>query len=140
MARTTLAQAIAAEAAALDALAGVLAEETSALCACDVDAVERSAARKLALVRDIERLGAERRALLAQAPDPSATAPALAAMVATAAEANRVNALNGRLIDRHQQYVARSLAALRGAAGDAAVYGPDGQSPLAVTSRPRAFA
>jgi flagellar biosynthesis/type III secretory pathway chaperone len=140
MARATLAQAIAAEAAAFDALAGVLADETAALCACDVDAVERSAARKLALVRDLERLGAERRSLAVQAPDDSATAPALAAMVAAAVEANRVNALNGRLIDRHQQYVARSLAALRGAAAGAPVYGPDGQSPPAVTSRPRALA
>jgi flagellar biosynthesis/type III secretory pathway chaperone len=140
MADRDLQQAIAAEAAGLDALAAVLAQETSALCACDVAAVERTAARKLELVRDIERLGAARRALAARAGDAAAVAPELAALAASAVEANRVNALNGRLIDRHQQYVARSLAALRGAAGSAPVYGPDGQAPLAVTSRPRALA
>jgi flagellar biosynthesis/type III secretory pathway chaperone len=132
--------AIAAEAAGIDALAAVLAEETAALCACDVEAVERTAARKLDLVRDIERLSATRRALTARLSDRATAAPLLAALVACAAEASRVNALNGRLIDRHQQYGARSLAALRGAAGGAAVYGPDGQSPLATTSRPRALA
>lgn len=140
MADADLRRAIAAEAAGLDALAAVLAEETSALCACDVDAVERTAARKLELVRDIERLGAARRALATRNGATPAAEPALAALAASAVEANRVNALNGRLIDRHQQYVARSLAALRGAAGSATVYGPDGQAPLAVTSRPRALA
>jgi flagellar biosynthesis/type III secretory pathway chaperone len=135
-----LAQAIAAEAAGIDALAAVLGEETAALCACDVDAVERTAARKLELVREIERLGARRRALAARTPDDAAAASPFAALVASAAEACRVNALNGRLIERHQQYVARSLAALRGAAGGAPVYGPDGQSPLATTSRTRALA
>ncbi|HEV8502812.1 MAG TPA: flagellar protein FlgN [Casimicrobiaceae bacterium] len=124
----TLDAAIAAECERYDALARVLQDETQALCHGDIDAVERTAAAKLALVRELERLTAHRVALAAQAPAAHAAA-ALAPLVARAGEARRVNALNGRLIDRRQQYTARSLAALRGAAGGAPVYGPDGQAP-----------
>lgn len=136
----TLEAAIAAECDGYDALARVLDDETQALCGGDIDAVERTAAAKLALVRELERMTAHRVALATRADAADAPAPALSALVARAVEARRVNALNGRLIDRHQQYTARSLAALRGAAGGAPVYGPDGQAPLGPLPHTRATA
>ena len=135
----TLDAAIAAECERYDALARVLQDETQALCHGDIAAVERTAAAKLALVRDLERLTAHRKALAAQ--DRGADARAvLAPLIARAGEARRVNALNGRLLDRRQQYTARSLAALRGAAGGAPIYGPDGQAPATPLPLTRATA
>jgi flagellar biosynthesis/type III secretory pathway chaperone len=125
------------------ALIALLDDETRSLCAGDAFALEAKADAKLAQVRALERMGQQRRQLMAQvspgrAPlaqvsaGPAPLAPALVESLRVlherASEAKRINILNGRLIDRHQHYASRSLAALREAAGQPALYGADGQA------------
>jgi flagellar biosynthesis/type III secretory pathway chaperone len=115
------------------ALIALLDDETRSLCAGDAFALEGKADAKLAQVRVLERIGQQRRQLMARvSPGPAPSAPALAESLRVlherASEARRINILNGRLIDRHQQYASRSLAVLRDAAGLPGLYGADGQS------------
>lgn len=142
----TLDAVVAAENAGYAALVALLDDETRALCAGDIGVLERQSAAKLAQVRRLEALFAERQRLAAN-PAPagathttagSDTQAALQLLHERAAEAKRINALNGRLIDRHQLYASRSLAALRDAAGQPALYGADGQASHAPGAQPRA--
>ncbi|MEP7062190.1 MAG: flagellar protein FlgN [Betaproteobacteria bacterium] len=142
---STLDALLAAENAGYATLIELLHDETRALCAGDVGVLERHAATKLEQVRALERLFAERQRLatrhapanVARTPDAGA---ALERLQQRAAEAKRINALNGRLIDRHQYFASRSLAALRGAAGQPALYGADGQAAHAPAALSRATA
>jgi flagellar biosynthesis protein FlgN len=140
---STLVALLAAENAGYATLIELLHDETRALCAGDVGVLERHAATKLDQVRALERLFAERQRV-ATRQSPANAAPdvdvALERLRQRAAEAKRINALNGRLIDRHQQYASRSLAALRGAAGQPALYGADGQASHAQSALSRAMA
>ena len=114
------------------ALIALLDDETRSLCAGDAFALEAKADAKLAQVRALEHIGQQRRQLMAQVTRVAPLAPAvtesLRVLHERAGEAKRINFLNGRLIDRHQQYASRSLAALREAAGQPALYGADGQA------------
>ena len=123
-------------------LIALLHDETRALCAGDVGVLERQAGEKLAQVRSLERLFAERQRLVGRRSSGSTSpnAAALRLLHERAAEAKRLNALNGRLIDRHQQYASRSLAALRNAAGFPSLYGADGQSSQLASPARRASA
>ena len=142
---TTISALLAAENDGYAALVALLHDETRALCAGDVGVLERHADQKLDQVRSLERLFAERQRQVAlQPPGPTTTPPgekaALKLLRERAGEAQRVNALNGRLIDRHQQYASRSLAALRDAAGQPSLYGADGQSSHHASAQSRALA
>ncbi|MEO8848571.1 MAG: flagellar protein FlgN [Casimicrobiaceae bacterium] len=127
----TLDAIIAAENDGYALLLALLHDETRALCTGDIGVLERQAEEKLHHVRSLERLFAERQRLTPHTPDPQVPTQrdeVLRLLLERAAEAKRVNALNGRLIDRHQQYASRSLAALRDAAGQSSLYGANGQS------------
>ncbi|MEO6927635.1 MAG: flagellar protein FlgN [Casimicrobiaceae bacterium] len=133
----TLDAVIAAEIDGYASLLALLHDETRALCTGDVGVLERQAEEKLQHVRSLERLFAERQHLAPPAQDPQVPAQRdemLRLLLERAGEAKRVNALNGRLIDRHQQYASRSLAALRDAAGQPSLYGANGQSSQIVPS------
>lgn len=124
-------------------LIALLDDETRSLCAGDAFALEAKADAKLAQVRVLERIGQQRRQLMArvsQGPAPAAPAlvESLRVLHERASEARRINILNGRLIDRHQQYASRSLAALRDAAGLPGLYGADGQAAHNASSLSRA--
>lgn len=141
---TTFGAVVAAENDGYAALLALLHDETRALCAGDIGMLELRAEEKLKQVRWLERLFAERQRLAtSHAPQPGAATPAnaeaaLELLHERAGEAKRINALNGRLIDRHQHYASRSLAALRDAAGQPALYGADGQSSHPASTLARA--
>jgi flagellar biosynthesis/type III secretory pathway chaperone len=141
---TTFDAVLAAENDGYHALITLLHDETRALCAGDIGVLERQADAKLAQVRWLERLFGERQRLVARRPASASPSPdtesALALLHERAGEAKRLNALNGRLIDRRQQYTSRSLAALRDATGQPALYGADGQSSHPASAMARATA
>ena len=141
---TTFDAVLAAENDGYRALITLLHDETRALCAGDIGVLERQADAKLAQVRWLERLFGERQRLAVQRPASAPSSPdtesALALLHERAGEAKRLNALNGRLIDRRQHYTSRSLAALRDAAGQPALYGADGQSSHPASAMARATA
>ncbi len=127
------------------ALIALLDDETRSLCAGDAFALEAKAEAKLAQVRALEHMGQRRRQLMAQvssgpAPSTPVLAESLRVLHERASEAKRINILNGRLIDRHQLYASRSLAALREAAGQPALYGADGQAAHHASNLSRARA
>ncbi len=112
-------------------LIALLHDETRALCTGDIGVLERQSENKLQYVRSLERLFAARQRLTAAPGAPTLSAEGAAALRLLherAGEAKRINALNGRLIDRHQQYASRSLAALRDAAGQPSLYNADGHA------------
>jgi flagellar biosynthesis/type III secretory pathway chaperone len=126
--------------------------EQEALRTADAEAVAVAAAAKIRHIHELEVLARQRVELLislgiAITPAgieagtlPTAHAAHIrsdwAALRAVAHEAQQANALNGRLIARHQRHCETALASLV-QAGGAAVYGADGRPERA--TRPQAL-
>jgi flagellar biosynthesis/type III secretory pathway chaperone len=144
-----------AELAGYRALLDVLHREQDALRRADADALPALAAAKQREVQALANLATARSEVLAAAglcatrvaaeavlveggADPAAVRAAWAELEALVAEARRVNAQNGVLIDVQQSYFGRALAALSGAVGQDAVYGADGRHRFGLGSRPLA--
>jgi flagellar biosynthesis/type III secretory pathway chaperone len=144
-----------AELAGYRALLDVLHREQDALRRADADALPALAAAKQREVQALANLATARGDVLAAAglaatrvaaeavlveggADPAAVTASWAELEALVAEARRVNAQNGVLIDVQQSYFSRALAALSGAVGQDAVYGADGRHRFALGSRPLA--
>jgi flagella synthesis protein FlgN len=125
------------------ALLDVLAVEQRALREGDAEAVIAAAGTKQKHVRELEALARQRIELFLAAgisiqptgldvgPVPPALAHGLrddwSQLIKVAAEAQRVNRLNGRLIARHRRHCETALAALMQADGQCAGYKADGQ-------------
>ena len=125
------------------ALLNILGQEQDALRRADPDAIGVCASTKLRLIGELRVLARQRTDLLL-ACDITLTTSGVApcdvpgdlfrslqddwtALRKTAAEAQRVNALNGKLIARHQRHCESALSSLMHAAGRAPVYGADGR-------------
>jgi flagella synthesis protein FlgN len=129
------------------ALLNILSQEQDALRRADPDAIGICASTKLRLIGELRVLARQRSELLiacgitltatsvAPCDLPTEVLQELhedwAALRAIAAEAQRVNALNGKLIARHQRHCESALSSLMNAAGRAAVYGADGRTERA---------
>ena len=124
------------------ALIRVLYHETEALRTADPEAVAVAASAKLRHVSELEALARQRTELLislgvtitSAGVDTAGLQPLVAAELrndwtalrAVAAEAQQTNALNGRLIARHQRHCEAALGALLQARPNP-VYGADGR-------------
>ena len=136
------------------ALLRVLLAEQEALRCANAEAVALAAHDKARHIHELETLAGQRTELLislglALTPNGVETgrlAPAHADEVradwarlrAVASEAQHANALNGRLIARHQRHCESALAKLLQAGGRSPVYGADGRPQHAVAPRPLA--
>ena len=144
-----------AELAGYRTLLDVLHREQDALRRADADTLPALAAAKQREVQALANLATARGEVLAAAglavtrvaaeavlveggADPAAVAAAWGELEALVAEARRVNAQNGVLIDVQQSYFSRALAALSGAVGRDGVYGADGRHRFGLGSRPLA--
>ncbi len=136
------------------ALLGVLTAEQEALRTANAEAVALAAAAKLRHIGELEVLARQRTELMVSLgvaltpqgvetgtlPEPFAgqVRSDWATLRAVAAEAQQVNAFNGRLIARHQRHCETALATLLQAGGHAPVYGADGRPERNVSGRPLA--
>jgi flagellar biosynthesis/type III secretory pathway chaperone len=137
-------EALAAEVSGYRSLLAVLLAEQEALRIADADALAQASQRKLTLVYALQDLGSARtqsvrdgkfganadgmHALLAACAQPAEASEQWSTLVALAGDAQRQNALNGRLASVQQRHVDRAMAALWGAAGCHGTYGADGRS------------
>lgn len=152
-----LARSLDEETAGLEALLALLREEQQALQARDMEHVHSFAvAKSERLARLSEFDSARGEFLLANGLSPDHAGmqryiegtPGLPAVVSenwrrlltNAAEARRINAVNGKLIAAQVRFVAGALAALRHAASHLVCYGADGQTRSAPGSRTLASA
>ena len=129
------------------ALLNILSQEQDALRRADPDGIGICASTKLRLIGELRVLARQRSELLHACGitlTTSTVAPCdlptevlqdlhddWAALRTIATEAQRVNALNGKLIARHQRHCESALSSLMNAAGRAAVYGADGRPQAA---------
>lgn len=136
------------------ALLRVLQAEQEALRTANAEAVVLAAHDKARHIHELESLARQRTELLislglALTPNgvdtvslPAAHADAIRAdwarLCTVAGEAQHANALNGRLIARHQRHCESALAKLLQAGGRAPVYGADGRPQRTVAPRPLA--
>lgn len=136
------------------ALLSVLQAEQEALRTANAEAVVLASHDKARHIQELESLARQRTELLislglAVTPTgvetgtlPSAQADEIRAdwarLRAVAAEAQHANALNGRLIARHQRHCESALAKLIQAGDRAPVYGADGRPQRTVAPRPLA--
>lgn len=125
------------------ALLNILAQEQDALRRADPDAIGICASTKLRLIGELRVLARQRSELLlacgitlttnsiAPCDLPTEALQDLhddwAALRTIAEEAQRANALNGKLIARHQRHCETALSSLMQAAGRATGYGQDGR-------------
>lgn len=136
------------------ALLDVLMNEQEALRTANAEAVALAASAKLRHITELEALARQRMELvismgvsLTAATVQTGSLPApiaqqlkgdWAALRAVAAEAQQANALNGRLIARHQRHCESALSALLQAGDRAPVYGADGRPERTASGRPLA--
>jgi flagellar biosynthesis/type III secretory pathway chaperone len=73
--------------------------------------------------------------LVRQGADPAAVGAAWSELEVLVNDAQRLNAINGILIEAQQSYFSRALAALSRAAGTPAGYGADGRPQFGLGSR-----
>ncbi|HZQ62041.1 MAG TPA: flagellar protein FlgN [Casimicrobiaceae bacterium] len=134
------------------ALLSVLIAEQEALRTANAEAVAIAASSKLRHINELEALARQRMELVigmgialtaTSVETGTLAAPAAAqlksdwaALRAVASEAQQTNALNGRLIERHQRHCETALAALLQAGGRTAVYGADGRPERTSIGRP----
>lgn len=133
------------------ALLEVLKAEQEALRTANPEAVALAASAKLRHIGELEALARQRTelvlsmgiALTATGVEPGTLPEAAVAQLrgdwadlrAVAAEAQRTNAFNGRLIVRHQRHCETALNALLQAGGRSTVYGADGRAERGTSGR-----
>lgn len=140
-----LARSLAGETAELEALLALLREEQRALQAREIERVYSFAVAKserLARLRAFDPARGEFLLANGRSKDhagmqhylertpglPAAVSEIWRRLLANAAEARRINAVNGRLIAAQLRFVGGALAALRQADSHPACYGADGQA------------
>ena len=101
------------------------------------DALPPIAAAKLLEIDKLLELGRSRDPAIGRSDDPE-TEAAVEELFRLAADARRINDINGRMIAVQQHHFDRALAALWHAAGVTPLYGADGRHQGAVP--PRTFA
>jgi len=148
---TTLRAVFRAELEGHRALLAVLKVEQEALRTANTEAVALAASAKLRHISELEALARQRTELVI-AMGVSLTGTSIdtgsvagdaaaqlrsdwAALRTIAAEAQQANALNGRLIARHQRHCQSALSALLQAGGRSAVYGADGRPERVLPGR-----
>lgn len=144
-----LQQTVAAEAQTVAQFVDLLKLEQASLSSGNTDELPAYAEQKMGFAARLNALAAQRNAALAAlgftadragvdawcAQHPGDAATAWAAVLSLAADARRLNRLNGDLIQIRLRYNAKALEALRGGSDSLNLYGPDGQSRTAGCGR-----
>lgn len=149
--RSTLRQALVAEAQTVQHFVDLLKLEQAALSRDDTAALPAYAEQKTVFAAQLNDFAAQRNAMLAEQgfaadragveawcarhPSEDIASGAWATVLSLAAEARELNRLNGELIRLRMQHNAKALEALRGGADSLDLYGPDGQATTAGRQR-----
>jgi flagella synthesis protein FlgN len=151
--RAAFVAALGTERAGYEALCEILRAEQAGLERGDVDAVQALTERKSRQVEELTALARDRAAFLGAsrlAPDPSGMetwlqthggaqrevlAKTWERLLACAAEARRLNEVNGALLALRLGHAQAAFATLQAAARQHSVYGPDGQNELRPANR-----
>lgn len=114
-----------------------LHDERDALDRSDADALDAASARKAERLQALEALDAERRHLAAHPDaDPQVTPAGWDALVARLDTCQRLNTINGRIVESRLTHVREAIAVITGSERGAPLYGPAGKrvdAPLSMT-------